>query len=332
MNGLELIRDEMRRQHADALASLENNATPAKRVADAIRRTGRLVMLGMGGSHCANRMVEPLFRGQGIDATALVASEALRGPLPRATRAVLLTSQSGGTGEILRYLERAADGEERFGITLGADSKLAAAVPSLVAAGGPERAFAATRSLTLTVALHGALLAALGVDPAPVAAVFRNPVNPSVAAAVERLVPCRAVIYSGRGVLQGVAEVAALGLMELARMPAFALEGGQLQHGPMETLGEGVGVVLYRPAGPDAAGTARLAQAARAAGSPVVVCDVSGEPAIADTVTIALPRAEGLAAAVSLLPAMQETMIGVASRRVERVGEPLRTTKVTDGE
>jgi len=332
MNGLELIRDEMRRQHVDALASLENNAALAGRVADAIHRTGRLVLLGMGGSHCANRMVEPLYRGLGIDATALVASEVLRGPLPRGPRAVLLTSQSGGTGEVLRYLERPADGEARFGITLGAESKLAAAVPSLIAAGGPERAFAATRSLTLTVAMHGAILAALGLDPAPLTGVFRNPASPSVAAAVDRLAACHTVVYSGRGVLQGVAEVAALGLMELARMPAFAQEGGQLQHGPMEMLGEGVGVVLFRPAGADAPAAARLVKASRAAGSPVVVYDVSGEAAIPDAVTIAVPRAEGLAACAALLPAMQETMIGVAMRRVERVGEPLRTTKVTDGE
>jgi hypothetical protein len=41
---------------------------------------------------------------------------------------------------------------------------------------------------------------------------------------------------------------------------------------------------------------------------------------------------DGLAAAAALFPAMQETMIGVASRRVARVGEPVRSTKVTDGE
>jgi len=79
-------------------------------------------------------------------------------------------------------------------------------------------------------------------------------------------VGCRAVVYSGRGVLQGVAEAVALGLMELARMPAFAQEGGQFQHGPLEMLGEGIGVVLFRPAGNDAAGAQRLVDVSRAAG------------------------------------------------------------------
>jgi fructoselysine-6-P-deglycase FrlB-like protein len=186
--------------------------------------------------------------------------------------------------------------------------------------------------MTLTLSLHAAILRELGVDAAPLIAVLRQPVTPRVDRAVEQLVGCRAVIYSGRGVLQGVAEAAALGLMELARMPAFAQEGGQFQHGPLETLGEGIGVVLFRPAGADAAGAQRLVDVSRAAGSPVVVYDVSGEAPIGDAVTVALPKAEGLAAAAAIFPAMQETMIGVATRRVKGVGEPVRSTKVSDGD
>jgi fructoselysine-6-P-deglycase FrlB-like protein len=331
-SGLELIRDEMRRQHADALASLEQATPMAKRVADSARSTGRLVLLGMGGSQYVNRIVEPLYRAQGIDTTALVVSEVLRAPLPSGNRTVLLTSQSGGSGEILRYAERPAGGEERFGMTLNGDSPLGKALPCLVAAGGPERAFAATRSMTLSLALHGAILRALGVDAGPLVAVLQKPTSPKVEAAIEQLVGCRAVVYSGRGVLQGVAEAAALGLMELARMPAFAEEGGQFQHGPLEMLGEGIGVVLFRPAGPDAAGAQRLVDVARAAGSPVVIYDVSGEAPVKDAVTVALPKAAGLAAAAAIFPAMQETMIGVAVKRVTGVGEPVRSTKVSDGE
>ncbi|MFO1175039.1 MAG: hypothetical protein U1E48_07515 [Paracoccaceae bacterium] len=59
---------------------------------------------------------------------------------------------------------------------------------------------------------------------------------PDVSAAVARLAEVGAIVASGRR-LQGVAEAAALGLCELARLPAFALEGGQLRHGPMEMMG-----------------------------------------------------------------------------------------------
>ena len=330
--GLELIRAEMARQHGDALASLVENKGTARRVALSLRRTGRFVLLGMGGSHYGNRMVEPLYRAQGIDATALVVSEVLRAPLPDASRTVLLTSQSGRSGEIVHYFDRAAGAEERFGMTLDGDSPLAKAVPSLIGVGGGEHAFAATRSLTISLALHGAVLEALEVDPAPLIAAFNQPVVPSVDAAVAALAPCKAVVYSGRGVLAGVAEAAALGLMELARMPAFAHEGGQFQHGPLEMLGEDVGVVLFRPKGTDASGAERLVEIARAANCPVVVYDASGEMPISGAITIAVPAADGLAAAAALFPAMQETMIGVASRRVAHVGEPVRSTKVSDGD
>ena len=330
--GLELIRDEMRRQHADALVTFEQTRPMAARVAESIRRTGRLLLLGMGGSHFVNRIVEPLYRAQGIDATAFVASELLRAPLPAGKRTVLLTSQSGGSGEILRYLEGAGTQEERFGMTLNADSGLGRAVPCLVAAGGSERAFAATRSLILSLIMHGAILRELGLDGAPLVAALKAPKPPSVDAAVAALAGCHTFVYTGRGMLEGVAEAASLGLMELARLPAFAMEGGQLQHGPMEILGKAIGVVLFRPAGPDGKTALRVAEAAHGAGSPVVVFDVSGEPAIAGVTTIALPRSEGLASALLLFPAIQETMIGIASRHVDKVGEPLRTTKVTDGE
>jgi fructoselysine-6-P-deglycase FrlB-like protein len=330
--GLELIRDEMRRQHADALASLDRARAVAKRVADSARATGRLVLLGMGGSQYVNRIAEPLYRAQGLDATALVVSEVLRAPLPPARRTVLLVSQSGGSGEILKYADRPAGQEERFGMTLNADSPLGKALPCLVAAGGPERAFAATRSMMLSVALHAAILRELGVDAAPLVASLQKPVTPNVDAAIEQLAGCRAVVYSGRGVLQGVAEAAALGLMELARMPAYAQEGGQFQHGPLEMLAEGIGVVLFRPTGADAAGAQRLVDVSRSAGCPVVVYDVSGEASVKDATTIAFPKSDGLAAAATVFPAMQETMIGVAVKRVAGVGEPVRSTKVSDGE
>jgi hypothetical protein len=63
-----------------------------------------------------------------------------------------------------------------------------------------------------------------------------------------------------------------------------------------------------------------------------VIYDLSGEAPLKDAVTVTLPKAEGLAAAATVFPAMQETMIGVATRRVKGVGEPVRSTKVSDGE
>src|SRR5262249_13664656 len=140
-SGLAQIREELRRQHGDALASFAAAAPVAGRIADSLARTGRLVLLGMGGSHAGNRAAEPVYRACGIDATALVLSEALIAPLPDRPRTVIVTSQSGRSGEVLRYLERRSTAEDCFGLTLDPASPLASAMPCLIGAGGVETAF-----------------------------------------------------------------------------------------------------------------------------------------------------------------------------------------------
>ena len=79
--GLRAIDREMARQHADALASFHANGAMAARAAESLKRTGRLLLLGMGGSHAVGRAVEPLYRRLGIDAIALPLSEQLCAPL-----------------------------------------------------------------------------------------------------------------------------------------------------------------------------------------------------------------------------------------------------------
>lgn len=325
--GLVAIEAEMARQGADALASFRAAGDVAKRVADSLRRTGRLVMLGMGASQAVNRAVEPLYRDLGLDAVALAMSEQLGMGLPLDGRTVLVASQSGESAEVVRWLATARGGEA-FGMTLDADSTLARELPSLVGAGGVEVAFAATRSLTVTFALHLAVLAELGADPAPALATMAGTGAVDVSTGVARLAGAAAIVVSGRR-LQGVAEAAALGLCELARLPAFALEGGQLRHGPMEMLGPDIGVLLMRCDEPGADLVAGMAGAARDAGARVVMLDASGQPPVEGVTGIALPRAGGMAAILTMLPTMQRLMLDFAASRVADVGTPRRSSKIT---
>ncbi len=242
------IFEEMRRQPEDARRSFAANGAVAMRIAASARRSGRLLLLGMGGSHSVNRVAEPLYRKVGIDTDAVAVSEVLSAPFPPRARTVLLTSQSGESGEVVAYLARPSEAEERFGLTLNAEGALARTLPSLVGQGGVEKAFAATRSLMVSLALHARVLDALGVPhDAIVDAATRRATLP-VAAAAAAFKSVDAIIFSGRGAMQGIAEAAALVLLELARVPAFALEGGQLRHGPVEALGPGLGVVFIRQA------------------------------------------------------------------------------------
>jgi fructoselysine-6-P-deglycase FrlB-like protein len=326
--GLVAIDREMARQTADALASFDQNKAMAQTLADAIRHSGSLLMLGMGGSHAVARVVEPLYRDLGIDALALPLSEQLGAPLPLAGRTVLVTSQSGESAEVIRWFDTAGRPEHVFGLTLEGGSSLARLAPSLVGHGGTEHAFAATRSLTVTIALHLAVLAAFGVDASPALAVLASPQEPEIASALAALASVRGVVTSGRR-LQGVAEALALGLTELSRCPCFSLEGGQLRHGPMEMLGPDLGVILFRGDDPTAGLVTGMAQSVVQTGSPCVLFDGSGLPAVEGAATISFARSSGLAAVFAMLPTAQRLMIGFAAARVADAGTPLRSTKIT---
>jgi fructoselysine-6-P-deglycase FrlB-like protein len=329
--GLAAIDREMARQHADARTSFEQNAAVAQQVAAAIGKTGRLLLLGMGGSHAVGRAVEPLYRALGIDALALPLSEQLGQPLPLAGRTVLVTSQSGESAEVVRWFAEAGGAVDVFGLTLEDGSFLARTAPCLVGAGGTELAFAATRSLTVSFALHLAILAALGDDPDAALGALDQPHDTDIKQALAALEKVTAIVTSGRR-LQGVAEALALGLTELSRLPCFSLEGGQLRHGPMEMLGPRIGVILFRGNDPTADLVTAMATSVVEAGAPLVIFDSSELAPIVGAATLSFKPTSGMAAIFAMLPVAQRLMIAFADARVDNAGTPVRTTKITRNE
>lgn len=329
--GLVAIDREMARQRADAIASFHGAGGVAAEVAASLRRTGQLLLLGMGGSHAVGRAVEPLYRALGIDAIAVPLSEQLGQPLKIEGRTILVTSQSGESAEVLRWFAETGGTPDTFGLTLEDGSFLARNAPCLVGAGGTELAFAATRSLTISLALHLAVLAELGDDPASALAALEDRQEPDIGSAVTALSGVSAVVTSGRR-LQGVAEALALGLTELSRRPCFSLEGGQLRHGPMEMLQPDMGVVLFRGNDPTGQLVTAMAVSTVETGAPVVVFDSSGEPPVKGAVTLAFPPSTGVAAIFRMLSVAQRLMIAFAWERVDDVGTPVRTTKITRSE
>jgi hypothetical protein len=79
----------------------------------------------------------------------------------------------------------------------------------------------------------------------------------------------------------------------------------------------------------DRAAVASLAQAAADAGSTAVVFDCSGGTPASAAINIAFSPRQGLAAVFAVLPALQRLIISIATRKVDRVGEPIRSTKIT---
>lgn len=251
--------------------------------------------------------------------------------MPIAGRTIFVTSQSGESAEVVRWFSETGGTEETFGLTLEGNSFLARTAPSLVGSGGTELAFAATRSLTVTFALHLAILSALGEDPDTALAALRAPEDHDIAAALSALENVATIVTSGRR-LQGIAEALALGLTELSRRPCFSLEGGQLRHGPMEMLGPEIGVVLFRGADETADLVTAMAVSAVETGAPVILFDASGEAPVAGAATIRFAPATGLAAIFAMLPVAQRLMIAFADARVENAGTPVRSTKITRSE
>jgi len=328
LSGLQKIEAEMARMRGDATETFAANQAMAARVAAAIRDSGRLLLLGMGGSHWANRTAHFAYRRLGVDVQTEVISEALLAPPPDLRRVALLTSQSGDSVEIVKYLEWPAAHEQRFGLTLNPGGGLARRAPCLIAAGGMEEAFAATRSIVLTHVMHLAILAALGADAVAALAQLapaEPPIGEDILGALD---DCQTLIFTGRAELAGLAESAALAFTELSRRPALGLDGGQLRHGPLEMLSAQTGVVALTSAGAASELDAALIETCRKTGAPVVVFDAAGQaPAAAGRVT--LPTADGYAAAMAILPPLLRLIVSLAARLVPNVGEPLRCSKVT---
>lgn len=328
-DALELLYAEMARQMDDSRRSITQNAQLAHEIAATIKKRQSLVLLGMGGSHAVGRALAPCYRALGINAVALPLSEQLDAPLNLAQSSVIITSQSGESAEVLRWFTQGSAPEDTFGLTMEPRSSLAKLAPCLIGAGGSEIPFAATRSLTVTLALHAAVLLELGADISPVLKMLDNVSPGDTASAVATLASVSSIVTSGRS-QQGVAEAIALGLTELSRLPCFSLEGGQLRHGPVEMLGDDVGVVMFRDAAPSAQYVTNLAQfVLETSTSPLVIFDASGLPRITGAQTIVCPTASGLAASFALLPSAQRFMVDFAASRVADIGTPLRCSKVT---
>jgi fructoselysine-6-P-deglycase FrlB-like protein len=329
--GLRRMQAEMSRQRGDALATLDGNDEAAAGAAASARKTGSIVLCAMGGSHHVNTIMAPLYRMLGLDCRAMTASEFLSSPLPTTSHTLLIASQSGRSGEIVQLLQTPGAGGEKFALTLDGESVLAKSCnAALVAHGGAEQAFAATRSITLTLAMHGAILNALGISKHALRVVFKAADGPEIDKVEVALAPCKAVIFAGYGAMAGVASSAALSMMELARVLTIGFEGGQFRHGPFEVLQPGLGIVLFRDAGPDGTLVQSLAESTLEAGCSTIIFDASGQAVIPGVTTVPLPRNTGTAAAASMLLALQPLNIAVALSRVRGdVGTPLRTSKVT---
>ena len=235
-------------QQTDALALLNQPPRELPIFVDAARNPQGVLLLGTGSSHHINRAVEPLYRSIGIHTHATPITELLASPLGNWSGTVFVTSQSGDSIELKQYLAQPSVVlEQHYGLTLNPHGFLAQHLPCQIAPGGPELGLVATRGFLLGVLLHLRILRQLGLEDAHLHAVLnRLPPNPPTAM-LEALRAAPVVFFVTSGVLQGVAEYAAVFLMELTRKPCFAISLAQYEQSPFAQSAEVCVVHLANP-------------------------------------------------------------------------------------
>jgi len=330
-SGINAILKEMDAQLADAELTLESAKGPVGALAKAIKHHKSLLLLGMGASHYTNELFSFQLRRLGINAMAISASEFLYDPLPDWEGPVLLTSQSGESVETVRCLQLLQT-KQLFSITLNRESTIGRGSQAIIAEGGAEKAFAGTRSVTLSVVVMASVCTHLGLGKKQdIIKAIRTIPEPLEAfhKAVGTLSQSQQVIATGRSLFASMAHLFALGCEELSRQPVFSLETGQLRHGPMEILNEESALVIFRQAGTLGQLVSSFESVQQQAGFKSVVFDASDETPLEGAVTIGFPAGDDIFTALSMMTAFQTLMIAYACTKNSYTGLPKYGSKVT---
>ena len=333
---LRRVLDHYRGANGTVLATVRSLAADAPRV----------VLAGMGSSLAAAGPAAARITAL-KPATAIEAGELLHfglGTVP-AGALVVLVSQSGRSAETLAVGERLrARGDVRIAaVTNDPDSPLALlADVTLPILAGREATVATKTFMTTFVvldALAGALLAAAGSSdqlPAPglPEAVDAVAARTEIASAIAGLMAsCASISLVGRGRSIAAADYGALILKETAALPAEAMPGGSFRHGPLETCGPEVGLVVFAQRGPTQALAVRLARDACELGSPTwLIGDDAGTlPTDTERLRVTtLPAVEEGYVPLTMSVPIQRLAADLARRRGRVPGELLRSRKVTD--
>lgn len=262
---------------------------------------------------------------------------------------VILVSQSGRSVETLAVAEWLQSRGHRHLVAVTNDlaSPLAGlcglALPILA---GEEATVSTKTFITTFVVLH-ALASALtgegdatatGTQPSAGLADAMAEAVQQVAAPVavaEAMRDCVSVSLIARGPSVAAADYGALIMKETVAMPCEAFSGGSFRHGPLETAGPRVGIVVLAPSGRTQHLGTRLALETSQLGSPtwLIGDDAAELPPETDRLRVmTLPAVdEAFAPLLSSVP-IQRLAAALARQRGRVPGILLRSSKVTETE
>jgi glutamine---fructose-6-phosphate transaminase (isomerizing) len=283
----------------------------------------RIVLTGMGSSHVAalptwhglvghGRPAWWVDTGQLLDAPGLITDQTL----------MIVTSQSGASGEVVALLESSPRPAALLAVTNDGSSPLAAAADAVLRLHSGDEATVSTKSYLNSVAAHDLIGSALaGIPPEEILAMVEAAEQPDGVGALGPLAADLIAAKRPRLAFIGFADHAATALYagliakEGAKVAAEGFIGGQFRHGPFELAGPGLTAVLFGSSEPSAnpslqrlgadlveAGSAVISVAALdLPGAALQLCPPSGVTAslahgalVAQYLTVALARAQGI--------------------------------------
>jgi glucosamine--fructose-6-phosphate aminotransferase (isomerizing) len=208
------------------------------------------IFLGIGASYAASAAAVWVLRSRGIHAWRLNAGEHPL-PFPRSAHPIVGVSQSGRSTETLAVL-RTIEPQLRLAVVNVAPSPISEIAATTISLGKLPDSYASTTGYTATIAALGMLAEAWDggvIDPSwsDLPAKFRALEAVIASRAVALATPLRdaiAVDYAGAAPSAGTAEVGALLLREVARLPATGLSSRQYLHGAMESAGRTAHILM----------------------------------------------------------------------------------------
>lgn len=243
----------------------------------------KVLFAGMGSSHYCSFGAAMHLNARGIPAKAMSAGQLLCYELPSLDSRTLLVlvSQSGASGEIVRLCELVPPDVSVIGITNDPSSSLGRrAVASFILHVAGEEAVS-TRTYLSSWVLTGLLARGIsgcsgedflaGAARATTSLARLLSRHEELGRAMKSFLPKpRCVCVLGKGHSHATVFSGALFNSELAKHPAFGLDTNEFRHGPFEMVDEEFGALMLAPDGEGYGTNERMARDIAARGGKVV--------------------------------------------------------------
>lgn len=231
-------------------------------VADLIRKSDRAYIIGCGTASYVAHMGEYLF-GELANKEVIMRPSSefhLSSRFLTPQSVVIAISQSGETADTLDALEQAERAGAKIVSIVNVETSTMARISSKVVPikAGPEKAVASTKATTAQIAILTLLAHAAGGRLAEgrqlliqTTASINDMLNPRyedhITSIAKRIMDSQDIMVIGRGVSHPVAMEAAMKMKEVSYIHTEGFAGGELKHGPIALIEEGVPCIVIAP-------------------------------------------------------------------------------------